>query len=140
MFYTGKVFHRESTYKHLAPVWKVHWVVKEVSLTEGCYSECLITIGMDGNILQWSIQKGFESFQIMQLKRMGAKNKQEKKAKSKGRQQHGSKKAKQLARRSGNRQNKESEEKPLRMHIRQGYITQHSPGMGIAFSSKDPNM
>ena len=127
-------FFRESTFKHQAPVWKVNWVVKEVSLTEGGYSECLVSIAMDGNVLQWSIQKGFESSQIMQLKRMDSKK--EKKAKAKTTQQRGAKKANQLAK---NARTKQEPPKPD-IGIGQTYITQHAPGMGLAFSPKEPNM
>jgi len=39
--------------------------------------------------------------------------------------------------------NKKSAQKPLSkidVEIGQNYITQHAPGMGMAFSLKDPNM
>lgn len=99
-------------YKHTAPVWQVSWVVKEQLVGEK--SEVLVSISVDGRVLQWSIRKGFESLQLMKLKRV-VEPKGEKKAPG----------------------------KPKQAQVDSGQggalISQHSPGMGFDFWSNDSN-
>eukprot|EP00731_Ephydatia_muelleri_P007403 Em0003g1651a len=103
---------RDAMYKHTAPVWQVSWVVKERLVGEK--SEVLVSISVDGRVLQWSIRKGFESLQLMKLKRV-VEPKGEKKAPG----------------------------KPKQAQVDSGQggalISQHSPGMGFDFWSNDSN-
>ncbi|CAL1536674.1 unnamed protein product [Lymnaea stagnalis] len=55
--------------KHLAPVWQLKWVEKERGSGEDS-TEVLISISTDGRVTQWSIRKGFESYDVMKLKKM----------------------------------------------------------------------
>lgn len=96
------------------------WVVKERSIGED-KNENLVSISVDGRVLQWSIRKGFESSQLMKLKRMITPRPVDKKVKSK----HGS------------RVNPTGVVQP---GGGEAYISQHAPGMGFDFNSKDSNM
>ncbi|CAG2202637.1 WD repeat-containing protein 78 [Mytilus edulis] len=58
--------------KHTAPVWQIQWIEKERGSGEEV-SEKLISISTDGRVTQWSIRKGFESYDMMRLKRMPTK-------------------------------------------------------------------
>ena len=95
-------------------------MVKERSIGDD-KNENLVSISVDGCVLQWSIRKGFESSQLMKLKRMNTPKPVDKKAKTK----HGSRvnPAAVLQRGGG-----------------EAYISQHSPGMGFDFSPRDSNM
>ena len=79
-------------------------------------AEVLVSISVDGRVLQWSIRKGFESTQLMKLKRV-VEPKGEKKA-------------------TGG--------KPKQAQVDSGQggtlISQHSPGMGFDFWPNDSNM
>ncbi|XP_005105983.1 WD repeat-containing protein 78 isoform X2 [Aplysia californica] len=55
--------------KHLAPVWQLKWIEKERGSGEE-RAEVLISISADGRVTQWSIRKGFESYDVMKLKKM----------------------------------------------------------------------
>ncbi|XP_059146873.1 dynein axonemal intermediate chain 4-like isoform X2 [Physella acuta] len=55
--------------KHLAPVWQLRWIEKERGAGEES-AEVLISISTDGRVTQWSIRKGFESYDVMKLKKM----------------------------------------------------------------------
>lgn len=70
----------QSPGKHTAPVWQIQWIEKERGSGEEV-SEKLISISTDGRVTQWSIRKGFESYDMMKLKRMPTKygSKKEKK-------------------------------------------------------------
>ncbi|XP_063442317.1 dynein axonemal intermediate chain 4-like isoform X1 [Mytilus trossulus] len=70
----------QSPGKHTAPVWQIQWIDKERGSGEEV-SEKLISISTDGRVTQWSIRKGFESYDMMRLKRMPTKygSKKEKK-------------------------------------------------------------
>lgn len=106
--------------------------MKEHSLGES-RSENLISISTDGHVLQWSVRKGFESTQLMNLKRMVSTKQQVKKSMSKAKvsvspgpghaAKHGA---------------------PSKAHPGPGggeaYISHHAPGMGFDFWPKDPNM
>lgn len=87
-------------------------------------AEVLVSASVDGKILQWSIRKGFESTQLMKLKRMVTPKPQEKKT-SKSKHSHRS-----------------SSKVGPSTAVGQGgaYISQHAPGMGFDFSQNDPNM
>jgi len=121
----------------MAPIWHVSWVVKEGVLTEGNYSECLVSISMDGTILEWSIQKGLESSQIMHLKRMSAK-KERKVIKLKP--GHGKSMKSQNLRKQQQKQAGAAGPKAPGTGLGHSYISQQAPGMGLAFSPSDPNM
>ena len=84
-------------------------------------NENLVSISIDGRVLQWSIRKGFESSQLMKLKRMIAPKAAGKKTKSK----HGSRVNPATSAQSGGGE---------------AYISQHAPGMGFDFSPRDSNM
>ena len=66
--------------KHTAPVWQIQWIEKERGSGEDV-TEKLISISTDGRVTQWSIRKGFESYDMMRLKRIPTKygSKKEKK-------------------------------------------------------------
>ena len=83
-------------------------------------AEVLVSISVDGHILQWSIRKGFESLQLMKLKRMVTPKPQEKKI---TRSKHAS-----------------SRVNPANVGQGEAYISQHAPGMGFDFWPKDSNM
>jgi len=55
--------------KHIAPVWQLKWIEKERGSGEE-RAEVLISISTDGRVTQWSIRKGFESYDVMKLKKM----------------------------------------------------------------------
>ncbi|KAL3868793.1 hypothetical protein ACJMK2_041553 [Sinanodonta woodiana] len=55
--------------KHTAPVWQIKWIEKERGTGEET-TEVLVSISTDGRVTQWSIRKGFESYDLMRLKRM----------------------------------------------------------------------
>ncbi|KAH9523378.1 WD repeat-containing protein 78 [Bulinus truncatus] len=55
--------------KHLAPIWQLKWIEKERGAGEDRI-EVLISISTDGRVTQWSIRKGFESYDVMKLKKM----------------------------------------------------------------------
>ncbi|XP_064607493.1 dynein axonemal intermediate chain 4-like [Liolophura sinensis] len=68
--------------KHTAPIWQLHWIEKERGSGEE-RAEVLVSVSTDGRITQWSIRKGFESYDLMKLKRLptrmqGSKNKEKK--------------------------------------------------------------
>ncbi len=113
--------HRDALHKHSAPVWQISWVVKEHALGDN-KSENLISISVDGHILQWSIRKGFESSQLMNLKRM-ISNKQMRRA-----------------RKIGVGKSKAIKNPGIIAGAGEAYISQHAPGMGLDFWPKDPNM
>ena len=115
-------------HKHSAPVWQINWVMKEHSLGES-KSENLISISVDGHILQWSIRKGFESAQLMNLKRMTS-TKQQMKRRSK---------SMSIAPTSGH-VGKHDVAAKAQLGGGEAYISQHAPGMGFDFWPKDPNM
>lgn len=85
-------------------------------------AELLVSISADGHILQWSIRKGFESAQLMKLKRMIAPKPVEKKP-TKSKTGGSRKKATAAVTTSG-----------------EAYISQHAPGMGFDFLPRDSNM
>lgn len=101
--------------------------MKEHSLGES-RSENLITISTDGHVLQWSIRKGFDSTQLMNLKRQISNKQHMKKAKSKASVspasiKHGASPKAQMGPGGG-----------------EAYISHHAPGMGFDFWPRDPNM
>lgn len=112
-------------------MWQVDWVVKERSFGEN-KAEVLVSISVDGRILQWTIRKGFESIQLMRLKRMFQPKSIEKKlsmTKVKPSQSIHKKKSKQnMQQKSGGVVNSEA------------LISQHAPGLGFSFSHQDSNM
>ncbi|RUS86621.1 hypothetical protein EGW08_005637 [Elysia chlorotica] len=55
--------------KNLAPIWQLRWIEKERGSGDE-RTEVLISISTDGRVTQWSIRKGFESYDVMKLKKM----------------------------------------------------------------------
>ncbi|KAL4236328.1 WD repeat-containing protein 78 [Mactra antiquata] len=55
--------------KHTAPVWQIKWIEKERGSGDET-AEVLVSISTDGRVCQWSIRKGFESYDLMRLKKM----------------------------------------------------------------------
>ena len=100
--------------------------MKEHSLGENI-SERLVSISVDGHVLNWSISKGFESSQLMNLKRTSGKKQVVKKSKAKTNQIRG-----------GGKLSKQSSKTMTKMGL--SYISQYAPGMGLDFWPKDPNM
>jgi dynein intermediate chain 4, axonemal len=49
--------------KHTDIVWEIQWMQRENK------SESLISISGDGRIIEWSMKKGLEFNELMQLKR-----------------------------------------------------------------------
>lgn len=119
----------DALHKHSGPVWQINWVTKEHSLGES-KSENLISISVDGHILQWSIRKGFESTQLMNLKRMVSNKQSVKKNRSKP----------SMAPVSGHGGKQASSVKAQMVGGGEAYISQHAPGMGFDFWPKDSNM
>ncbi|KAK2155931.1 hypothetical protein LSH36_226g00003 [Paralvinella palmiformis] len=62
----------ESSGKHTGPVWQLRWIEKERGSGEE-RMEVLVSISTDGRVTQWSIRKGFESSDLMKLKRIPSK-------------------------------------------------------------------
>lgn len=137
MVFSPGVDYRDALHKHSAPVWQINWVMKEHSLGES-KSESLISISVDGHILQWSIRKGFESSQLMNLKRM-----------TNTKQQSFKKKSKAMSVIPGMHLGKHDVAGKSQsggggggggLGGGEAYISQHAPGMGFDFWPKDPNM
>lgn len=108
-------------------------------------SEVLVSIGIDGKVLQWTIRKGFESFQLMKLKRrLQTKQNEKKMSASKkilaqqqqkmGKQKHGGGRRKTQDKGAGGMGG------ATRTPEQEAYISQHAPGMGFAFSIGDTNV
>ena len=89
-------------------------------------SEVLVSVSVDGHLLQWSIQKGFESMQLMKLKRMVTPKLQQEKKTAKSKRTRG-----HPARPRVN---------PDALGQGEAYISQHAPGMGFDFWPRDSNM
>ncbi|XP_076462769.1 dynein axonemal intermediate chain 4-like [Babylonia areolata] len=60
----------DSHTKHMGPVWQMEWIEKERGAGEE-KTEVLISVSTDGHVMQWSIRKGFECYDIMRLKKLG---------------------------------------------------------------------
>lgn len=120
---------RDALYKHSAPVWQVSWVTKERVVGEN-KAENLVSISVDGKILQWSIRKGFESTQLMKLKRMVKPKQQQKKVKTK----------QTPIRVKPTVPTRNQQAAPPVNAGGEAYISQHAPGMGFDFSPRDSNM
>lgn len=65
----------EAEGKHTGPVWQLNWIEKERGSGDE-RSEVLVSISTDGRVTQWSIRKGFESYDLMKLKRVATKTMQ----------------------------------------------------------------
>ncbi|XP_044530697.1 dynein axonemal intermediate chain 4 [Gracilinanus agilis] len=59
----------ESPHKHIGPVWQLQWVEQDRGTTGDEKREILITVGADGRITKWIIQKGLICHDLMKLKR-----------------------------------------------------------------------
>jgi hypothetical protein len=101
--------------------------MKEHSLGEST-SENLVSISTDGHVLQWSIRKGFESQQLMNLKRQVTNKQPTKKAKSKMSLSPATHAAKHVPKNAMGQGSGEA------------YISHHAPGMGFDFWPKDSNV
>ncbi|XP_048581208.1 dynein axonemal intermediate chain 4-like isoform X2 [Nematostella vectensis] len=60
----------ESVGKHTSPVWQLQWVDREQGGNGDEHDEILVSISADGRVTKWSIRKGFESADLMKLKRI----------------------------------------------------------------------
>lgn len=65
--------YNEASGKHTGPVWQLKWIEKERGSGEDRV-EVLVSISQDGRVTQWSIRKGFESYDLMKLKRVSSKS------------------------------------------------------------------
>uniref|UniRef100_F7CJP1 Dynein axonemal intermediate chain 4 n=1 Tax=Monodelphis domestica TaxID=13616 RepID=F7CJP1_MONDO len=59
----------ESSHKHVGPVWQLQWVEQDRGTTGEEKKEILVTVGADGRITKWIIQKGLICHDLMKLKR-----------------------------------------------------------------------
>ncbi|KAM9003561.1 WD repeat-containing protein 78 isoform X3 [Sarcophilus harrisii] len=60
----------ESVHKHIGPIWQVQWVEQDKGTVAGEEKrEILVTIGADGKISKWMIQKGLICHDLMKLRR-----------------------------------------------------------------------
>ena len=116
----------QGCFEHSAPcVASISWVLKERFMGDD-KSEVLVSVSVDGHLLQWSIHKGFESMQLMKLKRMVTPKLQQEKKTAKSKHTHG-----HGARLWVN---------PDALGQGEAYISQHAPGMGFDFWPRDSNM
>ncbi|XP_072505877.1 dynein axonemal intermediate chain 4 isoform X3 [Notamacropus eugenii] len=59
----------ESNQKHIGPVWQVQWVEQDKGAAGEEKKEILVTVGADGRISKWVIQKGLFCHDLMKLRR-----------------------------------------------------------------------
>ncbi|XP_043859847.1 dynein axonemal intermediate chain 4 isoform X2 [Dromiciops gliroides] len=59
----------ESIHKHIGPVWQIQWVEQDKGAAGEEKREILVTVGADGRISKWIIQKGLICHDLMKLKR-----------------------------------------------------------------------
>ncbi|XP_036613654.1 dynein intermediate chain 4, axonemal [Trichosurus vulpecula] len=59
----------ESQHKHIGPIWQVQWVEQDKGATGEEKKEILVTVGADGRIVKWIIQKGLLCHDLMKLRR-----------------------------------------------------------------------
>lgn len=64
---SGSSVSQHNDQKHTDTVWETRWVDQG---PEKQPPELLVTVSSDGNVLQWSLKKGLEQMQLMQLKRL----------------------------------------------------------------------
>ena len=57
--------------KHTDIIWELHWVDR------GEKGETLVSISGDGKVIEWSMKKGLEFTELMQLKRQANPNQKE---------------------------------------------------------------
>jgi WD40 repeat protein len=62
----------EAPGKHTSPVWHIQWIEKERGSADE-HTEVLVSVSTDGRVTQWAIRKGFESYDLMKLKRITEK-------------------------------------------------------------------
>ncbi|XP_027729899.1 WD repeat-containing protein 78 [Vombatus ursinus] len=55
--------------KHIGPIWQVQWVEQDRGAAGEEKREILVTVGADGRISKWVIQKGLICHDLMKLKR-----------------------------------------------------------------------
>ena len=120
------MFLRDSLYKHSGAVWKVEWVIKERSYGES-RTEVLVSIAVDGRVLQWSIRKGFDSSQLIRLKRMAVPRPVDKKI-------HQNKSNNRVTQKH---KMKQPDRNALVNPARDTLLSQHAPGMGFTFCPFD---
>ena len=123
------IMSRDSLFKHAGPIWQVEWVAKERSFGDD-RAEVLISVGVDGRVLQWTLRKGLESIQLMRLKRLQYPKPAEKRMLSVSKEPTKALSKKQQQQQQNNNQTIEQETN----------ITQFAPGMGFAFGKTDSNM
>ncbi|XP_074077343.1 dynein axonemal intermediate chain 4 [Macrotis lagotis] len=59
----------ESLHKHIGPVWQIQWVEQDKGTMGEERKEILVTVGADGRISKWIIQKGLICHDLMKLRR-----------------------------------------------------------------------
>ena len=131
------LFLRDALFKHSGPVWKVEWVTKERSYGES-KTEVLVSTAVDGRVLQWSSQKGFESSQLIRLKRMLLPRPVDKKI-------HQNRSSHSHHHLSHKQQKQLKQQQPAGGGAvlnpgRETLLSQHAPGMGFSFCPFDTNM
>ena len=100
-------------------------------------TEVLVSTATDGRVLQWSIQKGFESSQLIRLKRMlqpRSANKKIHQSKSTHSHHASHKQQKQV------KHQQKPEGGAALNPGREALLSQHAPSMGFTFSPSDSNM
>ena len=132
-------FSRDALFHHSGPVWKVKWVIKERS-TEDDRNEVLVSIGVDGRILQWSIRKGFDSLQLLRLKRMVQPKLTDKKAhlaKTKPGRQPNLQPAQWGKKQQGGQKQQGGGLGSGQQASAEAFISQHAPGMSFEYWGYD---
>lgn len=133
---------RDALFHHSGPVWNVEWVLKERSMEED-RSEVLVSIGVDGRILQWSIRKGFDSLQLLRLKRMVQPKVTDKKApatKTKPGRQPNPQPTQRGQKQQGGQKQQRGGPGAGQQGTAEATISQHAPGMSFDFWACDNNM
>ena len=106
-------------------------------------NEVLVSIGVDGRVLQWSIRKGFDSLQLLRLKRMLQPKLTDKKAHA-SKAKPGRQPNPQPVQRGQKQQGAQKQQRGGPGSGQQGsaeaFISQHAPGMSFEYWGCDSNM
>lgn len=65
----GATVDQKISYGHLGPVWQVYWIIEVDSSNEDIELESMLTLGDDGLLKKWTINKGLESVILMKVGR-----------------------------------------------------------------------
>ena len=113
-------------------------MIKERSM-EDDRNEVLVSIGVDGRVLQWSIRKGFDSLQLLRLKRMLQPKIADKKAHA-GKAKPGRQPNPQPVQRGQKQQGGPGGTGSSQQGSAEAFISQHAPGMSFEYWGCDSNM